>query len=97
MIDRVGDTGVFSNALVCEIYLAVGVYGNVLKKGIPLDGVVDIRLALFVEVDDLCIAAAFIVEYAVVIPAVFVVTDEETFRVGGKGCLACSGKSEEDG
>ena len=37
------------------------------------------------------------VENSVVVPAVFVVADEQTLRVCRKGGLACSAKSEEDG
>ena len=77
MVDRVRYTGVLSHALVSEVNLAVGIYGHVLKERIPSDGIVDIRLALLVKVDDLGIAAAFVVEYAVVVPAMLVITDEE--------------------
>ena len=79
MVDRVRYTGVLSNALVSEVNLAVCVNSNVLKKSVPSDCVVDIRLALLVKVDYL--AAALIVEDSVVIPAVLVITDEETLRV----------------
>ena len=96
MVDRVGNTGVLGNALVSKIDLSVCVQSNVLKKSISLDCIVDIRLRFLVEVDNLCIAAALEVEYAVVIPAVLVITDQETLRVCGKSGLTCSGKSEED-
>src|SRR5699024_8648210 len=42
------------------------------------------------------IASSLEVEYAVVIPAVLVITDEQSLRVCGKSCLTCSGKAEED-
>ena len=90
MVDRVRYTGVLSHALVSEVDLACSIYSHVLEKCIPLDGVVDIRLAFLVEVDDLCIASAFIVEYAVVIPAVLVITDEESLRICRKSGLSCS-------
>ena len=96
MIDRVGYTGVLGYALISEIDLAVLIQGNVLKQRITSDSVVDIRLRLFIQVDNLRIAAALEVLYTVVIPAVLVITDEKTFRVGRKGSLASSGKSEED-
>ena len=81
MIDRVGYTGVLGNALVVEVDDAVLVNGNVLEEGVAPDGSVDIRFRLLVELDDLCIAAAFEVEDTLVVPAVLVVTDEETLRV----------------
>ena len=96
VVDRVRNTGILGNALVSEIDLAVCVQSNVLKKSISLDCIVDIRLRFLVQVDNLCIAAALEVEYAVVIPAVLVITDQETLRVCGKSGLTCSGKSEED-
>ena len=96
VVDRVRYTGILCNALVCEVNLAVLVQSYVLQKSVSLDGIVDIRLRLFVQVDNLCIAAALEVEYAVVVPAVLVVADQKTLRVCGKGGLTGSGKSEED-
>ena len=96
MIDRIRYTSILCNALIVEINLSVFIYCNILKKSVTFDSIVDIWLRLFVQVDNLCIAAAFEVEYAVVIPAVLVITDQKTFRVCGKSCLTCSGKSEED-
>ena len=97
VVYRIGNAGVFRHALVGEVDFAVGVHSHVLQQGVAFDGVVDVRFAVLVQVDDLGIAAAFVVEYAFIVPAVFVVTDEETFRVGGKGGLAGSGQAEEDG
>ena len=96
MVDRIGDTGVLSYALVSEIDHAVLVESYVLEKSIALDRIVDIRLGIFIEVDNLRVAAALEVEYSVVVPAVLVITDQETLRICGKSCLTCSGKSEED-
>jgi len=53
---------------VCEVDLAVLVDSNVLKQSVALDGVVDVGLGLFVQVDNLCVAAALEVEDTVVIP-----------------------------
>ena len=97
MVDRVGHTGVLGHALVVEVDLALCVYGHVLKKGVAADGVVDVRFRLLVEFDDLGVAAALEVEHTLVVPAVLVVADELTLRIGGEGCLAGSGETEEDG
>ena len=70
VLDRVGNTSVLGDALVSEIDLAVLIYGNVLKKSVSSDGVVDVGLGFLVQVDDLSIAAALEVEYAFVVPAV---------------------------
>ena len=96
MVDRIGYTGVLGYALVSEIDHAVFIKCYVLEKSIALDRVVDIRLGFFVEVDYFSVAAALEVEYSVVVPAVLVITDQETLRICGKSCLTCSGKSEED-
>ena len=56
------------------------VQSNVLKQSVTFDCIVDIRFGFFVQVDNFCIASAFEVEYAVVIPAVLVITDQKTFR-----------------
>ena len=53
---------------VCEVDLAVLVDSNVLKQSVALDGVVDVGLGLFVQVDNLSVAAALEVEDTVVVP-----------------------------
>ena len=93
---RQGYTCILCHALIVEINLAFRIKGNVLKQSVALNCIVDIRLGFFIQIDNLSVAAAFEVEYAVVIPAVLVITDQETLRVCGKCGLACSGKSEED-
>ena len=96
MIDRVRNTSILGYALICEVDLTVLVYSYVLEERISADGVIDVRFRLLVEVDDLSVATAFEVEDTVVVPAVLVVTDEETLRIGRKGGLASSRKTEED-
>ena len=96
MVDRIRYTGILGYALISEIDLSVFVKSNVLKKSVTSDCIVDIRLRLFIKVDNFCIASALEVEYSVVIPAVLVITDQKTFRVGRQSSLTSSGKSEED-
>ena len=97
MLDRIRHTGVLGHALVGKVDLAVRVHGDVLEQRVSLDSVVDVRLALLVKTDDLCIAAALKVEDTVIVPAVLVVADQQSLGVGRKGGLAGTGKSEEDG
>ena len=97
VVDGVGHTGVLGDALISEIDVALGIQSDVLQQSVALDGVVDIGLGVLVQVDDLCVAAALEVEDAVVIPAVLVVADQQTLRVGGQGGLAGAGQTEEDG
>ena len=79
-----------------EVNMSLCVQRNVLKKRVSLDCIVDVRLRLFVKVDNLRVASTLKVEYSVVILAVLVVSDEKSLRICGQRCLACSGKSEED-
>ena len=97
MVNRIRYTGVLGHALIGEVDLAVLIQSYVLKQSVSLDCVVDIRLGVLVQVDNLCIAAALEVEHAVVVPAVLVIADQQTLGIGGKGGLTGSGKAEEDG
>ena len=97
MVDRIGNAGVLGNGLVCEINLAVLVHGNVLEECITADSVVDVGFGLFVKVNDFGVASAFEVEYTFIVPAVFVIADEQTFGVGREGGLTRTAQSEEDG
>ena len=54
VVDGVGHTGVLGNALVVKVDLAVLVQGHVLQQSVALDGVVDIRLRVLVQVE-MCI------------------------------------------
>ncbi len=96
MINRIRNASVFSHALICEINLTVSVNCYVFKQSITCDSIVDIRFAFFIQVDNLSVATTFVVEYTFVIPSVFVVTDQFTFRVSRQSCLTCTRQSEED-
>ena len=76
--------------------ILTGTVIDVNEEGVTLDGVVDIRLGFFIKVDNFSVAAALEVEYSVVVPAVLVITDEETLRVGRKSGLSGTGQTEED-
>ena len=64
---------------------------NVLEQCVAFDSTEDIRLGLRIEVDDLCIAAALEVEDTIVIPAVLIIADQQTFRIRGQRRLKMSG------
>ena len=96
MGDRVGNAGVLRCAVVGEVDLTVSRNSNVFEQCVALDGTVDVGFAFLVEVDHLSVATTFEVEDAVVIPTVFVVTDEETLRISRKGGLTRTGETEED-
>ena len=97
MIDRIGNAGVFGNGLVCEINLTILVHGNIFEECIAADSVVDVWFGLFVKVNDFGVASAFEVEYTFIVPAVFVIADEESFGVGRECGLTRTAQSEEDG
>ena len=97
VVDGVRYTGVLRYALIREIDLAVLIQSYVLQQSVSLDSVVDIRLGLLVQVDNLGVAAALEVEHAVVVPAVLVIADQQTLGIGGQGGLAGAGQTEEDG
>ncbi len=97
VIDRIRNTGVFGNTLIGKIYFSVFVYGNILQQCISFDSIVNVRFGFFVQIDNFCIAAAFKVKYAVVVPAVFVITYQQTFGIGGKSGFSGAGKTEENG
>ena len=69
VIDRVRYTSILCYALVVEVDLSVFIQCYVLKKSISLDRIVNVRLRVFVKVDNFCIASALEVEDTVVIPA----------------------------
>ena len=96
MINRIRYTCILCYTLICKINFSVCIYCYVLKKGISADCIVDIRLRLGIQVDNFCITSTFKVEDAVVIPAVLVITNQETFRVCRQCCFTSTGKTKED-
>ena len=58
VVDRVGYTSILGNALICKVDLAIFSYSNVLKQSVTFDCIVDVRLRLFVKVDNFCVASA---------------------------------------
>ena len=96
MIDRIGNAGVFRNALIGKVDFTVLVESYVLEKRVSSDCVVNVRFGILVEIDNLRVATAFEVKHAVIVPAVFVIADKKSFRIGGKGGFTRSGKPEEN-
>ena len=96
VIERIRYTRILRDALVGEINLAILVEDNVLEECVALDGAEDVRLCILVEVDDLCIAAAFEVEDTIVIPAVLIIADQQALRIRRQRRLARAGEAEED-
>ena len=76
MINRVRNTGVLGYGLIGKVDLAVCVNSYVLKESVTLDSCPNIRLIFLGKVKYLSVAADLEVEYAFVVPAVLVITDE---------------------
>ena len=95
VINRIGDARILRHRLIRKVHVPSEIDGHVLEKSITANSVVDVGLRLGVEVDDLRVAAALIVEDALIIPAVLVVTNQEALRVRRERRLARAGKAEE--
>ena len=95
VIDRIRNAGVLRDTLVRKINLSVGIDCDILEKCVTADCIVNIRLGLLIEVNDLGIATALKVEDAGIIPAVLVIADQKTLRIGRERGLAGARKAEE--
>jgi hypothetical protein len=84
MRQRIGDAGIFGFAAVGIIHAAVGAHHHVFQQRIAADGAINLRLRLRVEIDGLGVAAAFEVKHPVIVPAVLVIANQLTMRVGGQ-------------
>ena len=82
VVDGVGNPGIFGFGGVTKIDIALLVHHDIFQQGVAPDGIVNVGLMLLAQVDGLGVAAAFEIEYAVVIPAVFVIPDKLPFGVG---------------
>jgi hypothetical protein len=98
VLDGVGTSCVLSEGGVIVVDLtSLGVEDNVLEDGTVADGAVNIGLLLGREANGLGVATTLEVEDTAVTPAVLIVTDESTLRVGREGGLASSRQTEEKG
>ena len=96
VVNRIRNTSVFSYALISEVNLTVSVYCYVFQQSVTFDCVVDIWFRFFIQVDNLSVATTFVVEYTFVIPSVFVITNQLTFRVCRQSSLTSTRQTEED-
>ena len=96
-LDRIRAARVLRDARVGVIDDAIFIEHDVLQHGAEAQRLENIRLAFRRKIDRLGVAAAFDVEDAVVAPAVLVVADEMTFRIGGERRFARAAQAEEQG
>ena len=96
MVDRVRNASILCYALIAKVDLAVGIYGYVLEQGITTNRIVNVGFALLAQVNYLGIATTFVVENAIIIPAVLVVSNELALGIGRERCLTCARETEKD-
>ena len=70
---------------------------DVFKNRSVVEGIVNVGLGFFGEIDGFGVATSFDVEDSGVGPDVFIVSDEHAGGVGGEGGFTGAGKAEEDG
>ena len=88
IVERIADTRVFRVTAVAVIRCSFFVVDDVFDNGAGLDRVPDFRFAFTGQVDAFRVAAAFEVEDTVGAPAVFVIADQTSLRIGGESGLA---------
>jgi hypothetical protein len=97
-LDRISATRVLRDTDIVVIRSPIRrAIDDVLEDRAEPDSVKDLGLFLGGEVDAFGVTPSFDVEDAGIGPDVFVVADEETVGVGGEGCLAGTGETEEEG
>ena len=98
ILDRVSTTSILRDAHVVVIRLArLRIIHDVLQDRAKADGTVNLWFLLRREVDALGVAPTLDVEHTTVTPAVLIITNESTLRVGRKGGLASTRQTEEEG
>lgn len=98
VLDGVGAAGVLSESGVIVVDVTADrVEDNVLKDGSEADSVENIGLLLSGETNALSVATTLDVEDTSVGPAVLIITNQLTLRVGRQCGLASTGQTEEDG
>jgi hypothetical protein len=97
VLDGVGATSVLGQGVIIVVNeTGRRVEDNVLKDGTEANGVENVRLLLSRETNALGVATTLNVEDTSVTPAVLVVTDQGTLRIGRQGGLASTRQPEED-
>ena len=81
-VNGIGNAGILSNGTVREIRRSVGKYRNVFQQSVPADSLPDIRFFFLAQINTLGITTAFVIEHAVIIPAVLVVSNKVAFGIG---------------
>ena len=76
MVYWITHTSVLGDTLVGKIDFTFGIHSHILQQCVSTYGIIDVRFALFVKIDDLGITSTFKIEYAFVIPAVFIVANK---------------------
>jgi hypothetical protein len=82
--NRVSAAGVLRNTCVREVnFVGLVIEDNVFKNGPELQGVENVRLRFLTEVNRFRVTTSFDVEYSLVAPDMFIISDQLSFRVSG--------------
>ncbi|MPM53125.1 hypothetical protein SDC9_99890 [bioreactor metagenome] len=97
MVNRIRNTRIFGGRTVGIVNIPFIVNSDVFEQCIPTDSSPDIGFFVLTQIDHFCVATPFVVENSVIVPPVFVVTDQVAFWIGGESGFSCSRKPEENG
>lgn len=95
MENGVGDTAILSDTCIMIVWHIIVAQDDIFQEGIRVDGSVNIGLGFLAQVNGLGIASSFKVEDTVLVPAVFVITNQGAVRVGRQRSLTGSTQTEE--
>ena len=96
VIDRIRDTCILCHALIRKVHTAGEIDRNIFKQSVAADRLVDIGLCVRIEIDNLRVAAALVVEDPLIIPAMLIIADEKALVVRRERGLTCAGEAEEE-
>ena len=86
VIDRISHTTILSLAHIIKVKRTIRTNHHILQQSISLNGIPNIRLLLLRQIDRLGITTTLEVENTIIIPSMFIITNEESLRI----CRQCS-------
>ena len=75
VVNRVGHPGIFSPGAVAVVNPPCFIHGDILQQSVASDRLKDVRLMLRTQIDCFRITAAFKIEDALFVPAMFIIPD----------------------
>src|SRR5262249_3729639 len=97
-LDRIGGASVFGQGIAVEVQLmGPTIHDDILQHRAEADGFPDLRLRRLTQPDTLGIAAALKIKDAILAPAMLIIADQVSGRIGGEGGLSGSAQSKKQG